>query len=112
MANVMDRELRRGTLELILLKLLSEEDMYGYQISSALEERSRNEFKLKEGTLYPVFYRLEDAGFIKARWETSGRGNPRKYYSLTEAGVAQLDLLMGEWKGFVKTVNVLLDWEK
>jgi PadR family transcriptional regulator PadR len=112
MANVMDRELRRGTLELILLKLLSEEDMYGYQISSTLEERSCNEFRLKEGTLYPVFYRLEDAGFIKARWETAGRGKPRKYYSLTEPGAAQLELLMGEWKEFVKTVNKLLEWEK
>jgi PadR family transcriptional regulator len=109
MGDVKNRELRRGTLELILLKLFSEKDMYGYQISTTLEERSSHEFKLKEGTLYPVFYRLEDAGYIKARWETPDRGKPRKYYSLTEAGAAHLDQLMSDWKGFVKTVNHLLD---
>lgn len=112
MGNVKDRELRRGTLELILLKLLSEEDMYGYQISTTLEERSNHEFKLKEGTLYPVFYRLEDAGYIEARWETPDRGKPRKYYSLTKAGSVHLDQLMSDWKDFVKTVNMLLEWEK
>lgn len=108
----MERELRRGTLELILLKLLSEKDMYGYQISSTLEERSNREFKLKEGTLYPVFYRLEDAGHIEARWETPARGKPRKYYRLTEDGKNYLDRLTNDWKAFVRTVNVLLEGEK
>ncbi len=112
MQNAMERELRRGTLELILLKLLSEKDMYGYQISSTLEERSSHEFKLKEGTLYPVFYRLEDAGYIEARWETPERGKPRKYYRLTETGEKQLEQLMGDWKDFVRIVNGLLEWEE
>jgi len=108
----MDRELRRGTLELILLRLLAERDMYGYQISTTLEERSNREFSLKEGTLYPVFYRLEDAGFIEARWETPDRGKPRKYYHLTPAGAVRLEELMAEWKNFVRIVNVLLEGER
>ena len=108
MVKMMERELKRGTLELILLKLLSERDMYGYQISTALEERSGNEFQLKEGTLYPVFYRLEDAGYIEARWETQGRGKPRKYYSLTREGTTHLEELLAEWKDFVRVVNTLL----
>lgn len=112
MGKIMERELKRGTLELILLKLLAERDMYGYQISSTLEERSGNEFRLKEGTLYPVFYRLEDAGYIAARWETQGRGKPRKYYSLTGEGVAHLEELLGEWKNFVRVVNTLLESEE
>ena len=112
MGKMMERELKRGTLELILLKLLAEKDMYGYQISSTLEDRSSNEFKLKEGTLYPVFYRLEDAGYIEARWETQGRGKPRKYYSLTGAGVAHLEELLVEWKDFVRVVNTLLESEE
>ena len=112
MENAMERELRRGTLELILLRLLEGQDMYGYQISSTLEERSGNEFRLKEGTLYPVFYRLEDAGFIEARWETPDRGKPRKYYRLTEEGRLESERLLGEWNKFVRVVNGLLEWEE
>jgi len=112
MGKMMERELKRGILELILLKLLAEKDMYGYQISSTLEERSGNQFQIKEGTLYPVFYRLEDAGFIEARWETQGRGKPRKYYSLTGEGAFHLEELMKEWKDFVRVVSTLLESEE
>ncbi len=104
-----DRELKRGTLEMILLKLLSEREMYGYQLSSALERRAGQQFLLKEGTLYPVLYRLEDAGLIAARWETVERGVPRKYYRLTEAGERRLGSLIGEWRRFVAAVERLLE---
>lgn len=106
-----DRELKRGTLEMILLKLLSEKPMYGYQLVSTLEAKGGEQFTIKEGTLYPVLYRLEDDGFIEARWETLERGVPRKYYSLTGAGIEQCAKLIEEWQAFVRAVDQLLETE-
>ncbi len=111
MARTIDRELKRGTLEMILLKLLSERQMYGYELVSTLEARGGEQFRLKEGTLYPVLYRLENDGFIEARWETLERGVPRKYYRLTETGARELQELMGEWREFTDIVNQLLATE-
>ncbi|MGD9093527.1 MAG: PadR family transcriptional regulator [Anaerolineales bacterium] len=105
------RELKRGTLEMILLKLLSQQPMYGYELIAALENRGGEPFQLKEGTLYPVLYRLEDAGLVEARWETRERGSPRKYYHLTEAGGRELQTLVGEWQIFSGAVNHLLEME-
>lgn len=109
MEKTVDRELKRGTLEMILLKLLSERQMYGYELVSTLEERARGALPIKEGTLYPVLYRLENSGFIEARWETLERGVPRKYYRLTSAGKGELERLIAEWREFAATVNQLLN---
>ncbi len=111
MARAIDRELKRGTLEMILLKLVSERPMYGYELVSTLEQRGGEQFQLKEGTLYPVLYRLENDGFIEARWETLERGVPRKYYQLTKAGAKELERLVGEWRDFTSVVNQLLGKE-
>ncbi len=109
MVKAADRELKRGTLEMILLNLLSERPMYGYELVMSLEKRGGRQFQLKEGTLYPVLYRLEGAGWIEARWETLERGVPRKYYRLTESGSAQLDTLIQDWQDFSTTVHRLLN---
>lgn len=108
MESGIDRELKRGTLELILLKLLAERPMYGYELVTMLEARSGGQFSLKEGTLYPVLYRLQDAGLVSTTWETPERGVPRKYYRLTEAGTAQLQALIREWRAFTRAVENLL----
>ncbi|MGQ9677472.1 MAG: PadR family transcriptional regulator [Chloroflexota bacterium] len=107
-----DRELKRGTLEMVLLKLLSVRQMYGYELVSTLEKLGGPQFQLKEGTLYPVLYRLEDAGYIEARWETLGRGVPRKYYRLTTAGAEQLRVLVGDWRTFIEAVDRILGTEE
>jgi PadR family transcriptional regulator PadR len=112
MVSAIDRELKRGTLEMILLKLLAEREMYGYQLVSTLEARSEQGFQIKEGTLYPVLYRLEDAGLIEARWETPERGTPRKYYRLTRVGLERLQTLIGEWQAFVTIVNRLIETQE
>jgi PadR family transcriptional regulator PadR len=106
-----ERELKRGTLEMILLKLLAEKQMYGYELVSELEQRAGPALQIKEGTLYPVLYRLEDAGYVETRWETLERGVPRKYYGLTLLGARQLEVLITEWRDFSKTINHLIDRE-
>ncbi len=109
MGKTFDREMKRGTLEMILLKLLAERPMYGYELVSTLEQRGGEQFQLKEGTLYPVLYRLETAGLVEAKWETLERGVPRKYYRLTPAGTDQLKTLVEDWRDFVAIVSGLID---
>jgi PadR family transcriptional regulator PadR len=111
MEKTFDRELKRGTLEMILLKLLAERPMYGYELVSTLEQRGGAQFQIKEGTLYPVLYRLEDAGFIQPNWETPERGVPRKYYQITSTGTQQLEALLAEWDDFTAAMRRLLSAE-
>jgi PadR family transcriptional regulator PadR len=102
------RELRRGSLELIVLHLLEPGEAYGYEIVSKLTAETDGALGVTDGTLYPVLYRLERAGFVEVRWETPARGVPRKYYRLTEAGRRELAELTREWTAFADAMNRLL----
>jgi PadR family transcriptional regulator PadR len=102
------RELRRGSLELIVLHLLSSGEAYGYEIVSKLVANTDGALEVTDGTLYPVLYRLERAGFVSVRWETPERGVPRKYYRLTDAGREELAQLTQEWTSFAKAMAALL----
>jgi PadR family transcriptional regulator PadR len=103
-----ERELKRGSLELIVLHLLSLGEAYGYEIVTALTERTNGSLEVTDGTLYPVLYRLERAGFVAVRWETPQRGVPRKYYRLTKSGQAELAQLTREWNTFASAMSSLL----
>jgi PadR family transcriptional regulator, regulatory protein PadR len=103
-----DRELKRGSLELIVLHLLAPGEAYGYEIVTKLTTQSDGALGVTDGTLYPVLYRLERAGFVAVRWETPERGVPRKYYRLTEAGRVELARLSHEWHAFVGAMARLL----
>ena len=107
-----DRELRRGSLELAILHLLSSGEAYGYEIVSKLTADTNGALEVTDGTLYPVLYRLERAGFVDVRWETPQRGVPRKYYRLTDAGRAELATLTHEWTTFSKAMSRLLRQDK
>ena len=102
------RELKRGSLELIVLHLLSPGEAYGYEIVSRLTADTNGALEVSDGTLYPVLYRLERAGFVAVRWETPERGVPRKYYRLTAAGRQELERLTHEWTTFTKAMTRLL----
>lgn len=119
-------ELKRGTLELILLQLLARRPAYGYELVRQLASDGRP--SIKEGTVYPVLYRLEDRGWIEPQWWSPGqepgprsnrapspetgpaprRGVPRKYYVLTDSGRVHLDALRDEWRAFTDWVDGLL----
>ena len=102
------RELRRGSLELIVLHLLAPGEAYGYEIVTKLTRETDGALEVTDGTLYPVLYRLERAGFVAVRWETPERGVPRKYYRLTDAGRQELDTLTAEWFTFADAMARLL----
>jgi len=108
MENKIAKELKRGTLEIILLSLLSEEEKYGYQLVNEIGEKSGGLFSLGEGTLYPVLYRLEESKLIEPQWKTQDRGVPRKYYCITEEGTKQLELLKLQWYDFVDSISKFL----
>jgi PadR family transcriptional regulator, regulatory protein PadR len=102
------RELKRGSLELIVLHLLSGGEAYGYEIVSKLTAGTNGALEVTDGTLYPVLYRLERAGFVQVRWETPARGVPRKYYRLTDRGNEELARLTHEWTSFARAMARLL----
>lgn len=103
-----ERELKRGSLELIVLHLLAPGEAYGYEIVSKLTAQTNGALEVTDGTLYPVLYRLERAGFVTVRWETPERGVPRKYYQLTDAGRDELAQLEREWTEFASAMSKLL----
>ena len=107
-----ERELKRGSLELIVLHLLAPGEAYGYEIVSKLTADTNGALEVTDGTLYPVLYRLERAGFVDVRWETPQRGVPRKYYRLTDAGRSELASLTHEWTTFTKAMTKLLRQDK
>ncbi len=102
------RELKRGSLELIALHLIAPGEAYGYEIVTRLTTETNGSLEVTDGTLYPVLYRLERAGFVAVRWETPERGVPRKYYRLTEAGHEELEVLKEEWTTFAGAMARLL----
>jgi PadR family transcriptional regulator, regulatory protein PadR len=106
------RELKRGSLELIILHLLAPGEAYGYEIVSKLTAETNGALELTDGTLYPVLYRLERGGFVAVRWETPERGVPRKYYRLTDTGRDELARLKYEWTTFARAMTDLLEQDR
>ena len=103
-----DADLMRGVVQPIVLQLVSERAMYGYEIIKVVNQRTNKALEWKEGTLYPCLHRLEGSGLIKSVWETSESGRKRKYYSLTKKGLATLKKKSSEWASFAQAVNALL----
>lgn len=100
------QQLKKGVLDMVVLKVIAEKDTYGYEIIQELERRGGEFFRLKEGTLYPVLYRLEDSGYICSAWQAGkGRSAPKKYYTITEQGRAAYMQDRNQWIGFVECVK-------
>lgn len=107
---VVSKNLVSGSMTMLLLKLLSEQDMYGYEMISVLRERSENVFELKAGTLYPLLHSLEEKNLLEA-YEQEALGKVRKYYSITKAGRKLLQEKETEWKEYSQAVTGVLGWE-
>jgi PadR family transcriptional regulator, regulatory protein PadR len=103
------RELARGTAELAVLAVLDARRRYGYELVKVLAERGEGVLDVREGTLYPLLHRLEDAGSITASWQAEGRARPRKYYTITPEGRTHLAALRAEWTGLVEAMRPFLD---
>ena len=86
----LETTLKKATIEMLLLNLLKEQDMYGYQLSQELKKRSSGLYTILEGSMYPILYRLNDSGYISF-FEKAGRRQTRIYYHLEDNGLMYLD---------------------
>ena len=104
-------DLRRGSTKVLVLSLLAEEPMYGYQIAKELERRSEGYFDFKEGTLYPLLHRMEKEGLVKGEWQVVEKGPSRKYYHITGEGKRILERSAAEWTTFSQRLLKILGQE-
>ena len=102
------RELMKGSTDSLLLYLISQQPMYGYQIIKELERKSQGYFKFKEGTLYPALHRLERAGLILGKWQTLPSGRRRRYYYITDKGHRLLAVKRSQWQDFLTAMNMII----
>ena len=103
----MAREQEPGGMDMLILHLLAERDMYGYEMVTELAERSSDVFQLKEGTLYPLLHRLEKEGSVSA-YELKKEGRVRRYYRLTRKGGEKLRERRDAWDAYSGAVNAVL----
>ncbi|PLR90070.1 PadR family transcriptional regulator [Bacillus sp. T33-2] len=103
-----NRELVKGSTSLVLLQLLDERDMYGYELVKELDKRSGHSLQVKEGTLYPALHKLEKQAYIQCYWQEQEKGPARKYYRITEEGRELLEEKTKEWQHFVHVMNKVI----
>lgn len=103
----MAREQEPGGMDMLILHLLAERDMYGYEMVTELASRSSEVFQLKEGTLYPLLHRLEKEGSVSA-YEEKKEGRVRRYYRLTRKGGEKLRERTEAWERYAGSVNAVL----
>ncbi len=101
-------ELMKGSSESLLLCLVGQQPMYGYQIVREIEKRSQGYFRFKEGTLYPALHRLEKAGLVVGRWQMLPSGRQRRYYYITDKGRRTLTEKMNQWRDFLIAMNLII----
>ena len=102
-------DMRTGSTAVMLLRLLAEKPMYGYQIVKELQSRSEGYFDLEQGTLYPALHRLEKEGLVESKWEVVEDGPSRKYYYITARGRTELEESARQWSDFSHHLLKLLD---
>ena len=100
-------QMRKGSTEFLILHLLRERPMYGYEICQMLDQRSSGYFEMKEGLLYPALHRMQQKGWLSSEWQ-SVDGRRRKYYQLTHLGSKMLEEQAVEWKRFLEQFNIML----
>ena len=105
------RDLLKVNSNSLLLCLLEQQPMYGYQIVKELEARSQGYFKFKEGTLYPALHRLEKAGLILGKWQLLPNGRQRRYYYITAKGHSKLVVEKTQWQDFLNAVKLIIQPE-
>ncbi|WP_068786461.1 PadR family transcriptional regulator [Paenibacillus phocaensis] len=102
-----NKELLKGSTGMLILTLLNERELYGYQLIKELELMSEGVFDLKEGTLYPILHAMETEHWLESYWEEA-EGRKRKYYRITDSGKRQLQEKKQEWRLYAGAVNRVL----
>jgi PadR family transcriptional regulator, regulatory protein PadR len=101
-------EFLKGTLDMLILKVVALGPIHGYAISQRIRQISKEFFQVQQGSLYPALHRLEDRGWLKADWKETGTGREAKFYSLTAKGRQQLGAEMRTWERLSDAVALIL----
>lgn len=104
---ILDRELKKGSAELIILSILEPRPRHGYEISKLIEARSNGQLTFHVASLYPLLYRLEERGWLQGRWIEKAGERRRRHYSLTAAGRRVLASQRSTWKAFVEAMGLI-----
>jgi len=104
-----EADLLQGTLDLIILKVLALGPMHGYGIAQRIQQISRESLQIRQGSLYPALYRLENRGWLKAEWGITDEGREVKSYSLTRAGRRRLEVETESWQRLCSAMSLILE---
>src|ERR687893_2919302 len=104
-SHILDRELKKGSAELLILSLVEDQPRHGYDIGSLIEQRSRGVLRFNVASLYPLLYRLEKRGWIQGRWVEKAGQRRRRYYKLTPEGKKVLAAQRSGWRDFVEAIS-------
>lgn len=102
-------ELLQGTLDMLILKIAALHPIHGYAIVQRLQQISRDALQIRQGSLYPALYRLENRGLLKSEWKTTEGGREAKYYSLTKTGHKQLEAEKAGWNRLCEAISMVLE---
>ena len=104
-AGMLDRELKKGSAELLILSLVEDQPRHGYDLSKLIDARSGGVLKFRVASLYPLLYRLEKRGWIQGRWIEKAGQRRRRYYRLTPAGEQVLKAQRNTWREFADAIS-------
>ncbi|KGR81815.1 PadR family transcriptional regulator [Lysinibacillus odysseyi] len=105
----MNKEMMKGSTDLLLLSVIAKRDMYGYEIVQSLKQSSEELYSMGEGTLYPALKRMETLGYIHSYWVENEGTRKRKYYQLTEEGQRALHEKLNDWRQINKLIEKWID---
>src|SRR6186997_1605775 len=100
LSQMLDRELKKGSAELLILSLVEDQPRHGYDIGNLIEQRSKGRLRFNVASLYPLLYRLEKRGWIQGRWVEKSGQRRRRYYRLTPSGARVLASQRSTWREF------------
>src|SRR5918997_614826 len=108
-SQMLDRELKKGSAELLILSLVEDQPRHGYDIGNLIEQRSGGVLRFNVASLYPLLYRLESRGWILGRWVEQPGQRRRRYYKLTAEGKKVLAAQRNTWREFVEAIGRITD---
>ena len=111
LSQMLDRELKKGSAELLILSLVEDQPRHGYDIGNLIEQRSKGRLRFNVASLYPMLYRLEKRGWIQGRWVEKPGQRRRRYYRLTAEGKKILKAQRNSWREFVEAINSIAGLE-
>src|SRR6266852_7269618 len=102
-------DLLQGTLDMLILETAALRPIHGYGIVQRIQQISKDALQIRQGSLYPALYRLENRGWLKSEWKTTEGGREAKYYALTKAGRRQLEAETAGWKRLCEAIELVFD---